>query len=133
MLEANRLILDDLDERIEGELIDSRVEGRVVIEAGARLERSDRPRAGDHRRRRADRRRLHRPVHRDRRGRARSSAPRSSTRSCSPAPRSRDLEGRIEASLIGRNVTLERADALPKAYRFVVGDNAEIRLTDGRQ
>src|SRR5215211_6248414 len=40
MLEANRLILDDLDERIEGELVDCRVEGRVVIEKGARLERT---------------------------------------------------------------------------------------------
>src|SRR2546421_3731763 len=40
MLDANRLILDDLDERIEGELIDSRVEGRVVIELGVTLERS---------------------------------------------------------------------------------------------
>src|ERR687886_1430418 len=40
MLDANRLILDDLGERIEGELVDSRVEGRVVIEAGARLERA---------------------------------------------------------------------------------------------
>src|ERR671924_9698 len=37
MLEANRLILDDLEERVEGELIDSRVEGRGVIEAGAPL------------------------------------------------------------------------------------------------
>src|SRR4029079_13158013 len=40
MLEANRLILDDLDERVDGELVDSRVEGRVVIEAGAHLERT---------------------------------------------------------------------------------------------
>ena len=40
MLEANRLILDDLEERVEGELIESRVEGRVVIEAGATLERA---------------------------------------------------------------------------------------------
>ena len=40
ILEANRLILEDIEERVEGELIDSRVEGRVVIEAGARLERS---------------------------------------------------------------------------------------------
>src|SRR5215211_7604111 len=40
MLEANRLILDDLDKRVEGELVESRVDGRVVIEAGARLERS---------------------------------------------------------------------------------------------
>ena len=31
MLEANRLILDTL-ERVEGELIDSQVDGRVVIE-----------------------------------------------------------------------------------------------------
>ena len=40
MLEANQLILDDLDESIEGELIDSQVEGRVVIAEGARLERA---------------------------------------------------------------------------------------------
>ena len=40
MLEANRLILDDLEERIDGELKDSRVEGRVVIEKGAVLERA---------------------------------------------------------------------------------------------
>jgi glucose-1-phosphate thymidylyltransferase len=40
MLEANRLILDNQRERIEGELIDSQVEGRVVIEAGAQLIRT---------------------------------------------------------------------------------------------
>src|SRR5205814_9844007 len=40
MLEANRLILDTILERIEGELVDCRVDGRVVIEAGARLERT---------------------------------------------------------------------------------------------
>src|SRR5207237_5206888 len=40
MLEANRLILDTIVERIEGELLDCRVDGRVVIEAGARLQRT---------------------------------------------------------------------------------------------
>src|SRR5919204_233588 len=40
MLEANHLILDDLQEGIEGELVDSRVDGRVVIEPGAKLERA---------------------------------------------------------------------------------------------
>ena len=40
MLEANRLILDTVERRIDGELIDSQVDGRVVIEAGARLERA---------------------------------------------------------------------------------------------
>ena len=40
MLEANRLILDVIPHRIDGELdAASTVEGRVVIEAGARLER----------------------------------------------------------------------------------------------
>jgi glucose-1-phosphate thymidylyltransferase len=40
----------------------------------------------------------------------------------------RDLEYRVEASLIGRNVRVSRGPALPKAYRFVVGDNAEIQI-----
>src|SRR3954470_1834959 len=41
MLEANRLILDNIEPRMDGELVDSRVDGRVVVEAGARLERSN--------------------------------------------------------------------------------------------
>src|SRR5437763_1382565 len=41
MLEANRLILDNVEPRMDGELVDSRVDGRVVVEAGARLERSN--------------------------------------------------------------------------------------------
>src|SRR3954469_23567110 len=39
MLEANRLILETIEGRIAGELVDSRCDGRVVVEAGARLER----------------------------------------------------------------------------------------------
>ena len=39
MLAANRLVLDTIEARIEGELVDSQVDGRVVIEAGRRLER----------------------------------------------------------------------------------------------
>src|SRR5207248_814628 len=37
MLEANRLILDNLIERIDGELISSRADGRVVLEACSRV------------------------------------------------------------------------------------------------
>ena len=40
----------------------------------------------------------------------------------------RDLESRVEASLIGRNVQIGRGPALPRAYRFVVGDNSEISI-----
>src|ERR687883_342123 len=36
MLEANRLILDTITGRVDGELVDSRCDGRVVVEAGAR-------------------------------------------------------------------------------------------------
>ena len=39
-----------------------------------------------------------------------------------------DLQSRMEASLIGRNVTLERSNSRPKAYRFMVGDNCEIAI-----
>ena len=67
MLEANRLILDNLVERVDGELIDSQVDGRVVIEAGARLERTTvRGPAIIGAGARAERL-LHRPLHGDRR------------------------------------------------------------------
>ena len=39
-----------------------------------------------------------------------------------------DMEYRIEASLIGKNVRIGRRPALPKAYRFVVGDNADVQI-----
>jgi glucose-1-phosphate thymidylyltransferase len=127
MLEANRLILDDLEERVEGELVDCRVEGRVVIEAGARLERTTvrgpaviganselvdayvgpYTAIGDNVRIRA------------------AELEHSIVLSGSEIS---DLEYRIEASLIGRNVRIGRGPALPKAYRFVVGDNADVQI-----
>src|SRR3712207_1674871 len=127
MLDANRLILDDLAERVDGELIDSRVEGRVVVEAGAVLERAT----------------VRGPAIVGRGSKIvdayigpytavgedveieRAEVEYSIVLSGSSV---RDLEGRIEASLIGRNVSIARSPALPKAYRFVVGDNAEIAI-----
>jgi len=127
MLEANRLILDELEERVDGEVVDSRVEGRVVIEAGARLERATvrgpavigagttitdayigpYTAIGDN-------------VVIER-AELEHSIVLSGSSLC-------DLNGRVEASLIGRNVAIARSPALPKAYRFVVGDNAEIAI-----
>src|SRR3954466_703326 len=40
MLEANRLILEAIEPRVEGDLAESQCDGRVVVEPGARLERS---------------------------------------------------------------------------------------------
>jgi hypothetical protein len=34
----------------------------------------------------------------------------------------------MEASLLGRNVRLERGDGLPKTMRMIVGDNSEITI-----
>jgi glucose-1-phosphate thymidylyltransferase len=127
MLDANRLILDDLEERVEGELIDSRVEGRVVIEAGVVLERST----------------VRGPAIVGRGSRITDAyvGPYSAIGEDVTIDRAeleysivlagssvRDLEGRVEASLIGRNVRITRGPAQPRAYRFVVGDNAEIAI-----
>ena len=67
MLEANRLVLEDLERRMDGEADEeTRVEGRVAIEAGAKLERSVVRGPGGDRRGRPDHRFLYRPVHVDR-------------------------------------------------------------------
>jgi glucose-1-phosphate thymidylyltransferase len=127
MLEANQLILDDLPASVEGELVDSRVEGRVVIAEGARLERAT----------------VRGPaiVGRgttitdayigpytaigDDVNISRAELEHSIVLSGSSIS---DLEYRIEASLIGKNVRIGRGPALPKAYRFVVGDNADVQI-----
>jgi glucose-1-phosphate thymidylyltransferase len=127
MLEANRLILDNLIERVEGELIDSQVDGRVVIEAGARLERTV----------------VRGPaiIGADARlsdcyiGPYTSIGERCTISGaevehsillagCSVS----DLDGRMESSLLGRNVTVRRGDRQPRAYRFMVGDNSDISI-----
>jgi len=39
-----------------------------------------------------------------------------------------DLDGRMESSLLGRNVTVRRGERQPRAYRFLVGDNSDISI-----
>ena len=39
------------------------------------------------------------------------------------------VNGRIEASLIGKNVKIGRTHRKPAAYRFMVGDNSEVGIT----
>ena len=40
----------------------------------------------------------------------------------------RDLPARMEASLLGKDVTLTRSRGVPKTMRFLVGDNADISI-----
>ena len=127
MLEANRLVLDRIERRIEGELVESQCEGRVVIEAGARLERTTVRGPGDHRRGRAADRLLRRPVHRDRRGlrhlRGRGRALDPAVGLLGVAPRGPD--GVLAA---GAQRQIARGVRQPRAYRFMVGDNSEIGI-----
>jgi glucose-1-phosphate thymidylyltransferase len=127
MLEANRLILDDLDPRIDGELVDSRVEGRVVVEEGALLERTTvrGPAIIGRGTRLIDAyigpyTALGESVSIERAELEHSIVLAGSSIS--------DLEHRIEASLIGRDVRIGRGPALPRAYRFVVGDSADVQI-----
>jgi glucose-1-phosphate thymidylyltransferase len=127
MLEANRLILDDLEERIDGELKDTRVEGRVVIEEGAVLEKAT----------------VRGPAIVGRNSRIKDAYIGPYTAIADDVTIEgaelehsivlagstlRHLEYRVEASLIGRNVQIGKGPAFPRAYRFVVGDNSDIQI-----
>jgi glucose-1-phosphate thymidylyltransferase len=127
MLEANRLILDTLERRIDGEVHDAQVDGRVVVEAGARLERATvrgpaiigagavvrdayiGPYTAVGRRCAVERAEVEHSILLE--------------GSCV-----RGLDGRMESSLLGRDVTISRTDAQPRAYRFMVGDKSEIGM-----
>jgi glucose-1-phosphate thymidylyltransferase len=128
MLEANRLVLEEIEGSLEGEVDeDSRVEGRVVLGKGAKLRRSvvrgpavigagadiedayigPYTSIGD-------------DVHI-----RRSEVEHSIVLSGAVVE---DLGTRMEASLLGRNVKLTRSDGMPKTLRLLVGDNCEIKL-----
>ncbi len=128
MLEANRLVLEEIETHLEGEIDDdSRVEGRVIVGKGATIARSvvrgpavigpgaciedayigPYTSIGDE-------------VHV-----RRSEVEHSIILACSVVE---DLGTRMEASLLGRNVRLTRSDGMPKTLRLLVGDNSEIKL-----
>lgn len=128
MLDANRLVLEELETRLEGEVDgDSRIEGRVVVEPGARLVRSvvRGPAVIG-----ADARvedayigpytSIGEGVHV-----CRSEVEHSIVLSNSVVE---DLGTRMEASLLGRDVKLTRSDGMPKTLRLLVGDKCEIEI-----
>jgi glucose-1-phosphate thymidylyltransferase len=127
MLEANRLVLDAQSQRVDGELIDSRVDGRVVIESGARLERTivRGPAIIGANARLSDCYVGPYTAIGERCEISGSEVEHSILLAgCSVS----DLDGRMESSLLGRNVTVRRGDRQPRAYRFMVGDNSDISI-----
>jgi glucose-1-phosphate thymidylyltransferase len=127
MLAANRLVLDTIQTRVEGELIDSHVEGRVVIEPGARLERSSvrGPAIVGTGARLTDC--YVGPYTAIGEGCEISGAEVEHSILLAGAAVS-DLDGRLESSLLGRNVKVRRDSRQPRAYRFMVGDNSDIGI-----
>lgn len=128
MLEANRLILETIDSRVDGQVDDeSRIEGKVVIEAGATIERSL----------------VRGPV-------VIGAGARLSQAYVGPftaigerveiveteiehsivleGATIRGLASRVADSLVGRNARIYRTPVRPAAYRFMLGDNSEVGI-----
>jgi len=126
ILEANRLILDTLERRVEGTIdAESRIEGKVVIESGAVVERSviRGPAMIGH-----NAKIIHAYV-----------GPFTSIGDAVEIKDTEiehsivlegsclsDLANRVIDSLLGRNVRIYREPVKPSAYRFMLGDNSEV-------
>lgn len=128
MLEANRLVLEEVEHSVEGEVDESsRVEGRVVIEAGAHVHgsvvrgpaviaagaRIEDAYVGPYT-----------SIGENVRV-VRSEVEHSIVLSGSQVE---DLGTRMEASLLGREVKLTRSEGRPRTLRMLVGDKSEIKL-----
>jgi glucose-1-phosphate thymidylyltransferase len=126
IFEANRLILDDIQTRNDGQIVDSRVMGRVIIETNTKIERSV----------------IKGPciIGNDSVISDSYIGPYTSVgygcRICGTEIEDSILmdesrivnAGKIVESLIGRNVRIQEGVALPKGSRLIVGDNSEISL-----
>jgi glucose-1-phosphate thymidylyltransferase len=128
MLEANRLILETLERRVDGTVDEqSRIEGKVVVEAGAIIEKSV----------------VRGPVIIGAGAKISGSyiGPFTSIGEHVEIRETEiehsivlegatitDLATRIEDSLIGRHVSIRRAPVRPTAYRFMLGDNSEVGI-----
>ncbi len=128
MLEANRLILDTLDARIEGTVdAESRLEGKVVVDADAVIEHSV----------------VRGPVIIGARARIVRAyvGPFTSIMNDVEVRDSEvehsivlegstilDLANRVTDSLIGKSVRIYGQPVKPSAYRFMLGDNSEVGI-----
>jgi glucose-1-phosphate thymidylyltransferase len=127
MLEANRIILDTLLPRTDGVVEDSDIAGKVVIEAGARVVKST----------------VRGPAIIGK-GAVIESAYIGPFTSIGDGVVVRgsevehsivlegasisDIGGRIESSLIGRNVSIHRSLRKPRSFNFMLGDRSEVGL-----
>jgi glucose-1-phosphate thymidylyltransferase len=127
MLEANRLILDTIETRIDGAVHETRLDGRVVVAEGALVERCH----------------VRGPVVIGERAVVRDTYVGPYTALSEDVviehaeiehsivmERSKilGLDARLEDSLIGADVTITRSRAIPRAHRIMVGDRSQIEV-----
>ncbi len=126
LLEANRLILESIEPRMEGFVdSESQVNGKVIIEEGAEIINSV----------------IRGPAAIGKGSRIVNSyigpftsiyhhvlIEKSEIEHCIVMEKSRivDIDHRIEDSLIGRNVEITRSPIKPKAYKLMLGDNSRV-------
>jgi glucose-1-phosphate thymidylyltransferase len=129
MLEANRTVLDTFENEMRGTVEgESRIEGKVVVEEGAVITDSV----------------VRGPaiIGKDARVTHAYVGPYTSIgKNCRieycelensivlEGSAIGHVDGRIEASLIGKNVKIGRTHRKPVAYRFILGDNSEVGIT----
>jgi len=128
ILEANRLVLDTLEPRVDGCVdADSRVEGKVVVEKGAEIiasvvrgpaiigsgSRIERSYIGPFTS-------VQDNVH------VRGSEVEHSI--ILSESMILELGSRMEDSLVGHNVRIERSQSKPAAHRFMLGDNSQVDI-----
>lgn len=128
MLEANRIMLDNLELDING-IVDSKsiIHGNVVIGEGSKIENST----------------IRGPVIIGKNVKIIDSylGPYTSISDSVVIKSSEiehsiilenskilDINGRIEDSLIGKNVEVKRVESKPKAYKFMLGDQSEVDI-----
>ena len=128
LLEANRLILETMESRIDGDVdSDSHIDGNVVIESGASIIRST----------------VRGPVIIGARAKVSDAyvGPFTSIMNDVKILRSEvehsiilegseisGLQGRVNDSLVGRNVKIFRRPVTPSAYQFMLGDNSKVGI-----
>jgi glucose-1-phosphate thymidylyltransferase len=127
MLEANRLVLDAIDADVQGSVVDSRIEGRVVIQAGATVERCH----------------IRGPVVICAGATVKDAyiGPYSAISEDAHVERAEmehaillerssiiGIDTRIEDSLIGADCRITRSDAIRSANRLLVGDGSRIEI-----
>ncbi|MGI8726221.1 MAG: glucose-1-phosphate thymidylyltransferase [Solirubrobacterales bacterium] len=127
MLDANRLVLEEIEPRTAGELVDCSLVGRVVVEEGAVLERTT----------------VRGPAVIGANARV-SDAYIGPYTAIGPdcevvgsevehsillrGACVRNLDARLETSLLGHGVKITRSERLPRSIRMLIGDNAELTL-----